>query len=278
MSSLASLAGRSALALSVGLVPVMLAACGGTVTVVKGDADCETPQGTFSPGEEFPAGDGCNTCVCESDGNYSCTLIDCGQECNGPVPPCPPPDPGCSMESLCDVDTGSWTCQQSCDDCAGAPPIDCLAPSDCYYTGPYCVVDHYECGDLICDKGCGGDVPDCPPPIDPNCFSYADCYGDGWFCVTECDKPKGSCEEQYPNGVQFVWFLIGNQCGCVMGEVCSGVCEEMCDGGPGGDECEICIQDAALGNEECVLDAAFGDDCQNDFECASYVECVVNGG
>jgi hypothetical protein len=29
------------------------------------------------PGEEFPAGDGCNTCTCDVDGNVSCTLAIC---------------------------------------------------------------------------------------------------------------------------------------------------------------------------------------------------------
>lgn len=281
MSSFASFSGRSALVVSFGLVPLVLAACGGTVTVVKGDGECDTPQGTFSVGEEFPAGDGCNTCTCESDGNYSCTLIGCVDECNGPIPPCAPPDPGCTMETVCDG-AGNWVCQESCDgDCAGAPPIDCEAPIDCYYTGPFCAGDHYECGDLVCDDPCGGPVPECPPPPDPNCFSYPDCFGDGWECIVECDMPTGNCEEQYPGGVELVWELISQQCGCVMGEACSAECENnaFCDGGPGPfGQCQSCIEDAATNGEQCVYDAAFGDACQSDFECASYVECVVNGG
>jgi len=33
-----------------------------------------------------------------------------------------------------------------------------------------------------------------------------------------------------------------------------------------------------MNTEACVIDAAFGDECQSDFECASHVDCVVNGG
>ena len=252
-------------------------ACGGIVTVVKGDGECETPQGTFSVGETFPAGDGCNTCTCESDGNYSCTLVDC-VECDGPIPPCAPPGPGCVVDSVCDG--GTWVCQESCDGCAGAPPIDCVAPPDCYYTGPVCVGDHYECGELVCQGGCNDPEPDCPPPFDPNCFSYAECFGDGWECVTECDQPAGTCEEQYPAGFELVWYLVSVECGCVMGAECFAECggSDFCGGGPGPDGgCAGCIQDAAGQSSQCVVNAAFSDQCQSDFECSSYVECVVNG-
>jgi hypothetical protein len=278
MTSSSSRVGRSLAALSVIFVPALLSACGGLVTVVKGDDVCDTPQGTFAIGEEFPAGDGCNTCVCEAGGEFSCTLLGCAQ-CDGPVPPCAPPSfPGCVVDSVCS-DDGSWTCEESCDDCAGAPPIDCSAPMGCYYTGPICAGDHYECGELVCEKDCSGPIPDCPPPIDPNCVSYADCFGDGWFCATECGEPTGTCEEQFPAGLELVWYLVGTQCGCVMGQPCSDACANgpFCEGGPGPEgECQSCIQDAASFGEQCVTDAAFGDACQSDFECASYIECIIN--
>jgi hypothetical protein len=274
MSSFAWRAARSFAGLSLLALPALLGACGGLVTVVKGDGECVTPQGTFSVGEEFPAGDGCNTCVCEQDGDYSCTLIGCASPCDGPLPPCPPPSmSGCNVESVC-TDTG-WACAENCDDCGGAPTIECIPPNDCYYTGTFCAGDHYECGDLICDKGCGGPTPDCPPPIDPNCFSYPVCEGD-WFCVTECDEPS-TCEQQYPEGYEFLGELIFYNCGCEAGSPCAAACADgqACQGIPlATSECFQCVS----GNEAtvaCASEAAFGEVCNASPACQDYMSCLV---
>ena len=40
---------------------------------------CEWKGQIYDKGESFPAGDGCNTCVCDSDGSVGCTEADCNQ-------------------------------------------------------------------------------------------------------------------------------------------------------------------------------------------------------
>jgi hypothetical protein len=43
----------------------------------KGGGACEFGGETHQIGETFPAGDGCNSCHCDEDGEVSCTLLEC---------------------------------------------------------------------------------------------------------------------------------------------------------------------------------------------------------
>ena len=38
---------------------------------------CEWNGETYQVGDTFPAGDGCNSCHCNEDGEVSCTLLAC---------------------------------------------------------------------------------------------------------------------------------------------------------------------------------------------------------
>src|SRR5262245_2397166 len=80
---------------------------------IEGDGDCVYNGETHDAGDTFPAGDNCNECSCESDGEVLCTQIDCTDPCDGEV------------------------------------PIECdSADPNCYWTGPFCDESGWTCGDL----------------------------------------------------------------------------------------------------------------------------------
>ena len=74
------------------------------------------------PGDEKPAGDGCNTCSCTDDGTWACTEIGCGECTDGAMRSA---GDGCN-ECVCME--GTWACTQ--EDCATCTIGD-VRPSDC---------------------------------------------------------------------------------------------------------------------------------------------------
>lgn len=52
------------------------------------------PEPECEPGQERPADDGCNTCVCTEDGFWACTEIGCGSDTGGDPPEPNPFDDG----------------------------------------------------------------------------------------------------------------------------------------------------------------------------------------
>lgn len=74
---------------------VLLLACGAE----DAPPPCEYHGELYMDGEQFPAGDGCNTCVCNPDGQspgeYSCSLLDCSEEARAPACNDEPPDREC---------------------------------------------------------------------------------------------------------------------------------------------------------------------------------------
>lgn len=88
----------------------------------------------------------------------------------------------------------------------------------------------------------------------------------------------GTCEQQFPQGAQTAAFLVFFSCGCSNNAPCDNQCSNQdCNGGNPGGGCLNCIQDQVNSTSECVFNAAFGDQCQNDPQCAGYVSCVLNG-
>ncbi len=136
------------------IATAFLAACGASVTPSDaGDASqtsdgnasdvgarpdegpmfCTFPDGRrCNVGESCPAGDGCNTCRCESNGNLSCTLIGCAPVDAGAQ--------GC---------TSSADCAQPGFQCIFAPGCDmphgtCGQPAPCSEAQPFCGCDGNE--------------------------------------------------------------------------------------------------------------------------------------
>lgn len=310
-TSLMNLMGSSSL-LAVAVVALGAAGCGTTVTSF---GDCVDDNGNaYNAGDSFPAGDGCNTCTCDATGEISCTLIDCADGCeyngqfyeigdtflsvdgcndcqcypDGSVdcnaaacgcvdepPLCEQPGtPGCSTIPVCEGT--SWVCELQCDDCNGAPPIDCAAPPPgCYWTGPVCIDGQWSCGELICDP-CGDDPPPCPDP-GPGCTSQLLCTDAGWQCETTC---SGTCEDQFPGGYETAVGLIFQHCGCEPNAPCAPECvnSQACFGNNDPDACGVCIQQQADMQGECAVNAVLGDECQSDPNCAGYIQCILSGG
>lgn len=245
--------------------------CGATV-VATGDGTCFDGGTGYAEGETRPAEDGCNTCTCQADGSFSCTELACG-ECAGPAPTCDVPPPGCSVNVGCGSD-GAWVCEVSCTGCEGAPPIDCIAPAGCSYTGPLCESGALTCGELVCGP-CPEPAPDCGPP-QPGCTVDLVCSDVGWQCVESC----GGCEGQFPAGYAKAVQLVTQYCGCQADGPCLQVCgmTQACQGDPPTSFCGDCIQQQADVQAPCSLDAAFGPECQNDFDCANFISCVLSQG
>jgi hypothetical protein len=101
-----------------------------------------TDGGGCEPGDQQPAGDGCNTCDCDENGNWLCTEIGCPACEDGDVTQNPD---GC----LCECVEGAFVCPDSCDGCT---PGDEMPAGD-------------GCNACVCDDngnwGCS--EIDCPP-------------------------------------------------------------------------------------------------------------------
>jgi hypothetical protein len=110
------------------------------------------------PGAQQPADDGCNTCTCGDTLTWGCTKKAC-LTCDGPVPPCAPPPPGCDYQGSGCVD-GQWTCGTLV--CAMA----CKADSDCPVSDApckQCSDGSDSCPDAACiDGSCVMTWPMCP--------------------------------------------------------------------------------------------------------------------
>lgn len=248
---------------------------GGSVVCTKQactEEFCSYNGQTFAVGESFDAGDGCNTCTCESADVVACTNTSC-EHCSDIPPECPQPgDPSC--ESFAQCGANGWECILACDDCGDDLPPCPPPPEGCFWDGPVCIDGEWSCGDLICEGGCTQDPPLCDSP--PGCWAEAFCSGDEWLCEIHCDD--GSCEEQYPEGNEQVYQLILDECSCAPMAPCAQACQGFCASGFIGNACNNCIQSQVDNTSGCVVDAAFGDECQSSDQCSSYVDCVISEG
>lgn len=256
----------------IGIVAMALGGCGATV-VTTGEGVCFDGGTGYAEGETFAAEDGCNTCTCQGDGSISCTELACG-ECSGPAPICDTPPPGCSASVTCGA-KGGWMCEIDCTGCEGAPPIDCIAPEGCSYTGPICENGALTCGELICGP-CPEPAPDCGAPP-PGCTVDLVCSDTGWECVVACG---GTCDSQFPVGYAKAIQIVTQYCGCQPDSPCLQVCGMTlaCQGEPPTSFCSDCVQGQADVQGACAVNAVFSPECQNDFDCSSYISCVLQQG
>jgi hypothetical protein len=125
-----------------------------------GSASGGGPSGECEPGDEMPAGDGCNTCTCEDDGTWACTLLGCEPCEDGNVMP---GELNCGM---CTCIDGGWSCEEGCQGCE---PGDEMPADDGCNT---CICDEYgnwACTEIACeppsDPFAGPEVVACDPSV-----------------------------------------------------------------------------------------------------------------
>jgi hypothetical protein len=64
--------------LGLGLMMATIMAMAGLVaSACADDESCDWEGETYEVGDVWPAGDGCNSCACDDDGEVSCTLVAC---------------------------------------------------------------------------------------------------------------------------------------------------------------------------------------------------------
>jgi len=125
-----------------------------------GDSALDT-SGPCTPGEVKPAGDGCNTCTCNSKRVFECTKKVCPSTCPTTAPAkgtacvgsthCIFKNPaGCPFG--CDCVSGGWLCVDPlCPDAgAGCPASKPEGGTACDPSGLFCT---YSGGDCKCDTG-----------------------------------------------------------------------------------------------------------------------------
>jgi hypothetical protein len=98
-----------------GLVGALaVAACGGVTsnvgTMEEEGGGGPGPDPECQAGMQKPADDGCNSCTCDSAGNWACTALACGDCTDGATRPA---GDGCNQ---CMCSRGTWSCtQQMCE-------------------------------------------------------------------------------------------------------------------------------------------------------------------
>lgn len=193
------------------LTSLALAACGGSTTEdgtgtggaagTGGGAGVTCSYGgkTYHPGDSFPAGDGCNTCGCDSDGSVGCTLMWC--------------EPGCDYNGQHYAPGQSFPAGDGCNTCTcdsggGVSCTEMACPTACVYGGkPYQIGETFPALD-----GCN--TCTCTQPKVVSCTTKA-CACDPakeWWRNYVATDPKTcmvidyACPE-YTTGFQ-------NECGC----------------------------------------------------------------
>jgi hypothetical protein len=59
------------------MIAMMMAMAALVASACDDEETCEWDGQTYDVGETFPAGDGCNSCHCNEDGEVTCTLLAC---------------------------------------------------------------------------------------------------------------------------------------------------------------------------------------------------------
>lgn len=211
------------------------------------------------PGEQRPDDDGCNTCVCEDDGSWSCTERGCGPVCD---PDEVLVDGVCLTGCYSDQDCGEGQTCTADDECLSPPGFGegDVAPAVCYGACIDEVVDcpaiacppiECEFGSIIDDSGC--DTCQCAPPpmCEPvNCeiaceFGFA--LDDAGCEICACNPPP-MCEPiDCDLDCEFGYAEDERGCGicaCDPPPACEPVaCDLFCENGFALDDagCEICV-------------------------------------
>lgn len=92
----------------------------------------------------------------------------------------------------------------------------------------------------------------------------------------------GDCDSQFPEGAALAATLVITNCGCVAGSPCETQCadDDACTTPAPTtsiEACGECVQMQANDQAECAFEAATGEECQGDDDCAAYITCVLSG-
>jgi hypothetical protein len=232
-------------------------ASAGTGSGGGGGGTCEWMDHTYSPGDSFPAGDGCNTCTCGEDGAVGCTEADClmcsdlsaaYSEAIDEARECDPAAPDscselvfvglqCGCDSFvnpehADALARAAAAQQSYSEqqCGGIVLCgQCLPPTAAYCSAEGKCVDTYDMpsgvacmvGGVVYESGATG-IPD------PFSCNTCDCF-DGQLACTEIGCPV-ECPEGSAPGSRCA--QCGPTDGCeIVEHSCLPVCMDLCEGG-----------------------------------------------
>jgi hypothetical protein len=142
--------------------------------------------GSCMPGDNKPAGDGCNTCTCDGAGQWGCTALWCACEpdqCD-PLPPNVVPCPDGSNPYQC-VWTADGECQWEGGECPPCEPGMTANPD-----GSCCICTEegeWACGDACPEPACEPDDCGPQPPVAP-------CPGGSGPTVECMPSSTGECE------------------------------------------------------------------------------------
>jgi hypothetical protein len=180
---------------------------------------CSNP-GVCKPGETKKADDGCNTCTCGADGSWGCTLMGCVAECKPGETKIA--DDGCNTCSC--QQNGTWACtEKACvEPCDGPMPPCAAPPPGCDYVGGGCVNGSWTCGKLVCNSECKpGEVKDAGDGCN-TCF----CGDDGtWACTKKACGPECAPQDAQgigPCDAFFGYAWNGKECVGLGGCSCQG--------------------------------------------------------
>ncbi|EYF03289.1 hypothetical protein [Chondromyces apiculatus] len=189
---------RSSLLALTALVPALLTGC--VVVSEGGDGTCNYDGETYDAGENFPAGDGCNTCFCDSDGSVGCTLAACDE----PPGVCDTPQGPIAAGESYSSDCNTCTCQPSGD--VACTAIGCV--DTCYYEGEMYHVgesfpDADSCNTCTCMDDGNVACTDTACACDPDTEWYRDYVS---LDPAQCEVIDYNCPEHTS--------AFGNDCGC----------------------------------------------------------------
>jgi hypothetical protein len=174
---------------------------------------CADPAEPCTEGSTKTAADGCNTCTCNADGEWSCTSETCAPEC----------EPGETMPAsdncnICTCDTnGQWQCSQEI--CQGCNPGEVMPPPDdccsCSNAG------EWECTETPCSKSCEeGDTKE----KGDGCNTCACNTNQEWVCTEQVCPEGADCPPAAENTCEKKVFwgknLVTGSC-CEYDSACS---------------------------------------------------------
>jgi hypothetical protein len=220
-------------------------------------------------GTSRPAGDGCNTCLCE-DGEWSCSVMGCLECTDGETRPA---DDGCNT---CFCEGGVWSCTEiACGECTDGE----TRPADDGCNTCECENGTWDCTTIACAECTDGETR----PAGDGCNTCS-CVGGAWLCTTiPCTDFEGciagctDCEDPTADDVTYIGLSaeectlidfvcaetqtpFANACGCGCIGLDTAVCEE---GDTRMEDCNDCTclegdwvcTDRACGELEACLEA-----------------------
>jgi hypothetical protein len=227
----------------------------GEVGGAGGQGDAE---GECQPGEMRPAGDGCNTCTCDDQGNWGCTLLGCAECVPGEMRAA---NDGCNTCEC--VSDGTWACTLL--DCGGCQAGETRPAADGCNTCVCDGEDNWACTTLACDECSQGEMR-----LAGDGCNTCQCLGGQWACTMRaCDPPctlgettddgcGGGCTcVGDPGGTGTTWECTANQCPeeCVPGS--TKVADDGCNSCWCGDDSTWGCTN--IGCEELVCDETHAD-------------------